>query len=94
MATAVRPSKMVELVNYRGSTNEKKEEENHSHVEYIMTNDEGDRTVNRVLTLVDVHNKLPKIQESHVREEFSRDSDEENEYGHSAQITKQYEGTV
>jgi hypothetical protein len=87
MATAVRPSKMMELV---GITNENKEEKN---VDYIMTNDE-DRTVNRVLALVDVHNKLPKIQESRVREEFSQDSDEENEYRHSAQITKQYEGIV
>jgi hypothetical protein len=94
MATVVRPSKMMDLVNYRGSTNEKKEEENCSHVEYIMTNDEEDRTVDRVLTLVDGNNKLPRIQESRIQEEFFQDSDEEKEYGHNAQITKQYEGIV
>lgn len=93
MATVVRPSKMMELVSYRGSTDEKKKE-GHSHVEYIMSSDEEDRTTDRVLTLNDIHNKLPRIQEAHIREEFCQDSDGEKDYGHSAQINKQNEGIV
>lgn len=91
MVTVVRPSKMMELVNYWGSTSNS--EESHSHVEYIMNKDEEDRTVGTALTLDDVHNKLPRIQESPIPEEFSQDCDEKA-YDHNAQITKQYAGIV
>jgi hypothetical protein len=83
----------MELVNYRGNTNESNSEESHSRLEYIMITDE-DRTVGTAFTLVDVHDKFSRIQESCIPEEFSQDSDEEKECEHNAQITKQYEGTV
>jgi hypothetical protein len=84
----------MELVNYQSTTNKSGSEESPSRVEYIMTEDEEDKTVRTALTLVDVHNKLPSIQESNIPEEFSQDSDEEKEYEHHAQITKQYAGIV
>lgn len=94
MFSVVRPSKMMELVNYWGSTNKNNSEESHIHVQHIMTKDEEDRTVGTALTLDDVHNKLPRIQESPIPEEFSQDCDEEKEYKHNAQIPKQCAGIV
>lgn len=92
MVTVVRPSKMMELMNYWGSTSKSNSEESHSHVKYIMTKDEEDRTVGTALALDDVRNKLPRIQESPIPEEFSQDCDEE--YEHNAHITKQCAGIV
>lgn len=93
MVTTVRPSKMMQLVNYQSSTNKSDSEESPSRVEYIMTKHEEDETVRTALTMVGVHNKLPRIQESHIPKEFSQDSDEKD-YEHHAQSTKQYAGII
>jgi len=75
-----------------GSNNKSNCVEELNHVEYITA--ASNRAAAKTFTMVDVYNKLLGSQQSGIREIFSQDSGEEEEYEHNAEIAKQYEGTV